>query len=172
MYLNDLKKVTPFSGMFFAIVRFCSAGWRILTDKSRIGAVAQQTFFTKSIGPRFSARLVMNILGLFIAARLSRNIDYQDSLWVVAVAGLIFSLVNAFIRPLVIILALPAIVLSLGLFMLVVNGLMVLLVSKIYPPFEVLTFGAAVWAAIIVWIVNYGLSMFFSREEKVGVSNK
>lgn len=119
---------------------------------------------TRRTAPRFVARLLMNALGLWIAARLSRNIDYQDSLVVIAVAALIFSLINAIIRPLLIILALPAIVLTLGLFMLVINGLMVWLVSALYPSFEVRTFGAAIVAAIIIWVVNYSLSMFFSRQ--------
>jgi putative membrane protein len=119
---------------------------------------------TKSTGPRFVVRLLINALGLWIAARLSRNIDYQDSLAVIAVAALIFSLINAVLRPIVIILSLPAIILTLGFFMLVINGFMVWLVSVIYPSFEVRTFGAAVMAAIIIWIVNYGLSVFFSRQ--------
>ena len=128
----------------------------------------EEMVLTKATWTRFIARLLMNALGLWIAARLSRNIDYQDSLWVIAVAALLFSVINALIRPIVIIFTLPAVVLTLGLFMLVINGLMVWLVSAIYPPFEVRTFGAAVLAAIIVWIVNYGLSMFFSSESGAG----
>jgi putative membrane protein len=131
-----------------------------------------EVFFTKHMAPNFLARLLMNGLGLWIAARLSANIDYQNSLWVIAVAALIFSIVNAIIRPTLIILALPAIVLTLGLFMLVVNGCMVWLVSTLYPSFEVKTFGAAVIAAILVWIVNYGLSVFFSRHVEVRYERK
>jgi putative membrane protein len=127
----------------------------------------KEIVFTKRTGPRFVVRLIANALGLFIAARLSRNIDYEGGLTVIAVAALIFSLINAVLRPLLVILALPAIVLSLGLFMLVINGLMVWLVSALYPPFEVRSFGAAVLAAIIVWLVNYCLSLFFSRDIEV-----
>lgn len=127
----------------------------------------KEIIFTRATGPRFLARLLMNALGLWVAARLSRNIDYQDSLAVIAIAALIFSVINAVLRPIMIILALPAIVLSLGLFMLVINGLVVWLVGAIYPAFEVRTFGAAVLAAIIVWLVNYGLSIFFAGDKSV-----
>jgi len=119
--------------------------------------------FSKGEGPRFITRLVFNGLGLWIAARLSENISYDDSLLVIAIAALLFSVVNAIIRPVVVVLTLPAILLTLGLFMLVINALMVLLVSALYPPFVVDGFLPAVMAAIITWIVNYGLSMFFER---------
>lgn len=118
------------------------------------------------------ARLLANAIGLWVAARLSRNIDYNDSLLVIGVAALIFSFFNAILRPILIILALPAIILTLGLFMLVVNGVVVWLVSALYPPFEVRTFGAAVLAAIIVWLVNYGLSIFFYDQTEVKVAKE
>lgn len=129
--------------------------------------------FTSSSGPRFIARVAMNTLGLWIAARLSTNIEYGDDLLVILVAALIFSIVNVVIRPIVIILALPAIVLTLGLFMLVVNGFMIWLVSQLYGPFEVKTFGAAILGAIIVWIVNYALSMIFvEQSSRIGSSKR
>lgn len=120
-------------------------------------------YFSKGHGPKFVTRLLFNGLGLWIAARLSVDITYDDSVVVIAVAALIFSVINAVIRPIVVVLTLPAILLTLGLFMLVINALMVLLVSALYPPFVVDGFTAAVVAAIIIWIVNYGLSMFFER---------
>lgn len=121
--------------------------------------------FTKATGPKFIARLAFNALGLWIAARLSDNIEYGDSLWVIFWAAVIFSLVNAVLKPVLILLTFPAIIITLGLFMLVINGTMVWLVSEIYGPFDVNTFGAAILAAIIIWIVNYGLSMFFASSK-------
>lgn len=118
---------------------------------------------SKGTAPRFIVRLAFNSLGLWIAARLSDNISYDDSLLVIVIAALIFAIVNAIIRPVLILLALPAIIVSLGLFMLIINGFMIYLVSALYGRFQVETFGAAILAAIIVWIVNYGLSMFFAN---------
>ncbi|HIA91938.1 TPA: phage holin family protein [Candidatus Saccharibacteria bacterium] len=121
--------------------------------------------FSKGSAPKLVVRLGFNALGLWIAARLSENIDYQNSLVVIAVAALIFTAVNAVIRPVLVLLTLPAVILSLGFFMLIINGFMVYLTSALYDSFEVKTFGAAIMTAIIVWIVNYGLSMFFASSK-------
>lgn len=71
------------------------------------------------------------------------------------IAGLVLALVNMFIRPLVILLSLPALIISLGLFMIIINGLMILLVSYLYKPFEVNSFGGAILAGLMIGLVNY-----------------
>ncbi|HVQ44555.1 MAG TPA: phage holin family protein [Candidatus Saccharimonadia bacterium] len=108
---------------------------------------------------KFALRVLVNFLGLWAAAELmSGSIDYNDKLRVLVVAALIFSIVNAVLRPLVVILSLPAIVLTLGLFTLVVNAFMLYLVTKIYPAFHLRSFWTAVVATVIIWIVNYLLT--------------
>ncbi len=95
-------------------------------------------------------------LGLWIAAGLlGGRINYNSRLAVIIIAGFILALVNAVIKPIVIILSLPAILFSLGLFMLVINGLMVLLVSKIYSSLQVTNFWAAMLAGMVIGLVNY-----------------
>lgn len=95
-------------------------------------------------------------LGLWVAAGLlSDRITYGGNLVVIIIAGLILAIVNAIIKPIVIILSLPAILFSLGLFMIVINGLMVMLVSKLYTPLEVTNFGAALLAGMVIGLVNY-----------------
>lgn len=96
-----------------------------------------------------------NFVGLAIAALLFSGIQYQDKLRVLVVASLIFGLVNALIRPVAIILSLPAIVLTLGLFTLVVNTAMLYITAAIYKPFQVTSVWAAVGAVVVVWLVNY-----------------
>ena len=108
---------------------------------------------------RFIFRWLVNFLGLWAAAELmTQSIQYNDKLRVLVIAALIFSLVNAFIRPLIILLSLPAIVLTLGLFTLVINAFMLYLVTKIYEPFHLRSFWTAVVATIIIWVVNYLLT--------------
>lgn len=105
---------------------------------------------------RFLIRWFVSSLGLWIAAGLfSGRISYDSEIGVVIVAGLILAIVNTFIKPIVIILSLPAILFSLGLFMLVINGLMVLLVSKLYEPLQVQGFTVAMLAGIVIGLVNY-----------------
>lgn len=108
---------------------------------------------------KFALRVLVNFLGLWAAAELmTGSINYNDKLRVLVIAALIFSVVNAIIRPLVIILSLPAIVLTLGLFTLVINAFMLYLVTKIYPSFQLRSFWTAVIATVIIWVVNYLLT--------------
>ena len=113
-------------------------------------------------------RWLVNFLGLWLAAELmSGAISYDDRIAVRVIAALIFSIVNAVIRPLIIILALPAIVLTLGLFMLVVNAFMLYLTTLVYPSFHLRSFWTAVLAAGIIWVVNYLLTdLLESKSEK------
>ena len=104
----------------------------------------------------FLTRWLVSSLGLWVAAGLlSHSINYQDRLGVIVVAGLILAIINAIIKPIIVILSLPAILLTLGLFMVVVNGFMVYLVSKLYAPLEITNFWAAVLAGMIIGLVNY-----------------
>lgn len=103
-------------------------------------------------------------MGLWIAARLIPGIDYNDELHVIIIAALIFSIVNALIRPVAILLSMPAIIITLGFFMLVVNGLMLYLVTVIYPSFRIETFPRTILAVMIVWLVNYTLSTLMQKE--------
>lgn len=105
---------------------------------------------------RFLTRWFVCGLGLWIAAGLlDGRISYDSRLGVIIVAGLILALVNTVIKPIVVLLSLPALLFSLGLFMIVINGLMVLLASWLYHPLEVTGFGAAMLAGIIIGLVNY-----------------
>ena len=105
---------------------------------------------------RFVLRWFICGLGLWIAAGiLGERLNYESRLGVIVVAGFILALVNAVIKPVVVILSLPAILFSLGLFMIVINGLMVLLVSKLYTSLEVTNFGAAMLAGMVIGLVNY-----------------
>lgn len=109
---------------------------------------------------RFILRWFICSLGLWITAGLlGENVSYDSRLTVIIIAGLILALVNIVIRPLVVILSLPAILFSLGLFMIVINGLMVLLVSRLYPNLHINSFGAAMIAGIVIGLVNYLVSM-------------
>ena len=73
------------------------------------------------------------------------------------IAGLIFSIVNSVLKPIITILALPAILLTLGLFTLVVNGLMVYISLALAPNLSI-SFGDAIIAGIVLSLVNYIVS--------------
>lgn len=104
---------------------------------------------------RFGVRWFIGGLGLWIAAGLFGGITYDSRIGVIIMAGLILALVNSIIKPIVVILSLPAILFSLGLFMIVVNGFMVVLVSWLYPNLIVTSFTSAMLAGMVIGLVNY-----------------
>lgn len=109
-------------------------------------------------------RWVLNSLGLWVAVSLLGSSDTDlgttSAVVVFLVAGLIFSIVNSVLKPIVIILSLPAILLTLGLFTLIVNGLMVYITLALAPEVS-MTFGASILAGIIMSLVNYIVSNAF-----------
>ncbi len=118
----------------------------------------------KEIIYRFLLRWVVNTTGLWIASQLISSVNYGDDVWFLVIAGLILSVINAFIKPLLVVVSLPFIVLSLGLFTVVINGVIVWLVSVFYEPFIVGGFTSAVLAGLIIGLVNYLLTILLDRE--------
>lgn len=105
---------------------------------------------------RFAIRWFVCSLGLWIAAGLlGDRISYDSRISVIIVAGLVLAIVNGIIKPVIVLLSLPAILFSLGLFMIVINGLMVVIASKLYDSLAVTNFGAAMLAGMIIGLVNY-----------------
>ena len=105
---------------------------------------------------RFLTRWFVSSLGLWIAANLlSSNISYNNRLGVVIAAGLVLAVINTIIKPILIIFSLPALVFSLGLFMIIINGLTVYIASKLYTPLHITNFWAAVFAGMVIGLVNY-----------------
>jgi putative membrane protein len=95
-----------------------------------------------------------NVLAIFVASKVFPSVDYDDKLWVLAVAGVVLAVANHIVRPIVIVLALPAVILTLGIALLFINTLMLYLTAWIVPPFDVGGFWATFGAALIVWVVN------------------
>lgn len=117
---------------------------------------------------RFLVRWLVCSLGLWIAsAFLGGRIDYGNSAGVIIIAGLILAIVNSVLRPIVVILSLPAILFTLGLFMIVINGLMVFIVSKLYDPLHITSFWVAVLAGMIIGLVNYLVTAILESRERI-----
>jgi putative membrane protein len=116
---------------------------------------------------RFLVRWLVCSLGLWIAAGLlGSHLTYNSSFEVIVVAGLVLAIVNAVLRPIVVILSLPAILFSLGLFMVVINGFMIFLASKLYTSLHVTNFWAAVLAGMIIGLVNYLVTAILENRER------
>ena len=105
---------------------------------------------------RFLTRWLVCSLGLWIAAALlSNSISYNSQFGVIVIAGLVLAVINTIVKPILIFLSLPALLLSLGLFMIIINGLTVFIASKLYHSLHVTNFWAAVFAGMVIGLVNY-----------------
>jgi putative membrane protein len=115
-------------------------------------------------------RWIINAVALAIAATLVRGIHMNGGWQVLALAALVFGLVNALIRPLVTLLTCPLIILTLGLFTLVINAGMLLLASWLAGivglGFTVEGFWPAFWGGLIISIVSAALSLVLKDEHE------
>jgi putative membrane protein len=80
-------------------------------------------------------------------------------------ASLLLGIVNAFVRPFLLLLSLPFIIVTMGLFIFVVNALLLMLVSSVVPPFHVNGFWDAFFGAIIISIASWALSSVFRASD-------
>ncbi len=108
-------------------------------------------------------RWIINAIALAVAATLVSGIHVDGGWLVLALVALIFGLVNALIRPVVTLLTCPLIILTLGLFTLIINAVMLLLASWIAGllgiGFTVDGFGPAFWGALVISIISFVLSL-------------
>lgn len=99
-------------------------------------------------------RLVLNALAVLLVANMLPGITVH-SFPVALLVAVVYGLVNAIIRPLLILLTLPITILTLGLFTLVINAAMLLLTAKVVPGFSVSGFWPAFWGALILWAISW-----------------
>jgi putative membrane protein len=111
----------------------------------------------------FLIRLLVNAAALWVATRIVPGVSYQGGVVPFIAVALIFGLINATLRPLTKLLTCPLILLTLGLFALIVNGLMLWLTSSLATAlglgFHVSGFWAAFWGALVVSIISTLLSV-------------
>lgn len=110
---------------------------------------------------QFIMRWALNVAGIFVASLFFERVNYQGEWQILAIAALVLSTVNALIKPLLVILALPALIVTLGIFSIVINGFMVYLVHILYGPFEVQGFMAAILTGMVIGLMNYVLTRIF-----------
>lgn len=104
---------------------------------------------------KFIIRWFANGLGLLAAARVFGLVNYDDRIRVIIIAALVLAILNALIKPILVIFTLPAIALTLGIFMIVINGFIVLLASWLYDPLQIESFWSAILVGLIIGLVNY-----------------
>ena len=111
-------------------------------------------------------RMVMVGLGLYIASRLVPGISFADTK-TLFLAALVLAVVNAVIRPIVILLTLPFTIITLGLFVFFINAALFYGVSLLLPGFHVSDFAAALLGSIVVSITSLIGNAFIGRQGRV-----
>jgi putative membrane protein len=109
------------------------------------------------------ARLLINMLAILFISYLLPRVVWVDSLWSALGAAFFLGIVNTLLRPLLILLTLPLTIVTFGLFLLFINGLMVWLVSALVGGFHVSGFWGAVLASLLISLVGWFLSFFLMR---------
>jgi putative membrane protein len=116
----------------------------------------------------FLVRLLVNAAALWVATQLVPGVTYSGAVLPFLGVALVFGIVNAFIRPVAKLLALPLIILTLGIFALIINGLMLWLTSSLSQAlglgFHVSGFWAAVFGSLVVSLVSTLLWMFVTDD--------
>jgi putative membrane protein len=102
----------------------------------------------------FAIRLLVNAAALWVAASLVGGIQLSDDLLGVLLVALIFGILNAVLKPILIFFSLPFIVLTLGLFALVVNGVLLMLTAALTDSLSVAGLGSAILGSIVISIVT------------------
>jgi len=107
---------------------------------------------------KLALRIIINGFALWVAARFIDGITLSDEITSILLVGLVFGLINAFLRPLVMLITLPALLLTLGLFTLVINAGMLGLTAWLTDSLAVDGFWAAFWGALLISVVSWVLS--------------
>lgn len=141
-----------------------------LDEAQSVNAELQQSRF----GPpflRFLQRWLVNTVAVLVAANVVPGIQYEG--WPsLLVASLVLGVLNALLRPLLLILSLPLVVFSLGLFVLVINALLLGLVGQVVGPFHVEGFWAAFFGALVISLTTIVLNTLTgSGESRIDLRN-
>ena len=107
----------------------------------------------------FFIRMGANAVAILLIGYLLPRVISADGVMAALVAAFVLGLVNAVVRPLFVLLTLPITVVTLGVFLLVINGLLLLLVAAIVPGFHVNGFLGAVAGSILISVVSWVLAM-------------
>lgn len=116
----------------------------------------------------FLLRLLITILGLYLASELLSGVTI-DGTGTFIITALLLGVVNAIVRPILFLLTLPLTIVTLGLFILVLNGLMFAFVAAILPGFGVAGLGSSILGAIIVGLTSIVASWFIGPDGRYEV---
>lgn len=116
---------------------------------------------------KFIVRILGNALAVFLAAHFVVNFTFPIDNWkLLLLAGLVLAIFNAVLKPILKFISSPLIILTLGLFTLVINGLITWLLTKFIPELKISTTAAYFWGVMIISAVNWLIGLFLKNKPK------
>jgi putative membrane protein len=119
---------------------------------------------------RLLARWLIATIAIYAAVELLPGISFRGPWWKLALVAVIFGLLNALVRPVLAFLTCPLIVLTLGLFTLVINAAMLLLTAWLSEDFgldfRVDSFSSAFWGALVISIISFFLNLLIGEDKE------
>lgn len=116
----------------------------------------------------FLVRWFVNAIALVVVVYTIRGIEVE-SLFATIVAALVLGIINTFFRPLIVVLTVPFSIATFGGFILVINGFLLWMVSKIVRGFAIHSFWAAFWGALVFSIVSYLLNLWINQQGRLEI---
>ena len=114
----------------------------------------------------FIVRIVVNAIALGVLSYFHFQGIHADTMTAILIGGLVLGIANAIIKPILVVLSCPLVILTLGLFTLILNAAIFYWVLKLVPGFYVPGFWAAFWGAIVVSIISWIASIIFHDEKR------
>jgi putative membrane protein len=124
-------------------------------------------YFSKKIKMKFLGRLIISTLAVLVTSFLLPGVHIDGALTALLVAA-VLSLLNAVIKPVLIILTIPITLVTLGFFLLIINAVMILFASKLVPGFRVDGFWTAFFFSLVLSLVNSIFNSLNSKREEEG----
>ena len=110
-------------------------------------------------------RFILLACSLWLVGIWFEGIDFTNY-WSILVAAAVLTLINTFVRPVLIFLTIPISIVSLGVFILVINGFCLYLTASLLPGFSIQGFWSAFWGSLVIMIVSSVLNLFFNRNDR------
>ena len=111
-------------------------------------------------------RWVINALALLLISRVIKGIEV-DSIFAAFVAAAVLGVINAILRPILVFITLPITILTLGLFVLVINGLMLYIAGSVVEGFHVVGFWPAVFGALFLSVISWIANAFINDHGRI-----
>jgi len=113
---------------------------------------------------RIIIQILINAVAILIAAYLVPGIVFEGSIWKLVIAGLVLGLANSWVKPLINLISLPLIVVTFGLFTIVVNIAILSFVAFLIPELSINGLVSAFWGVLVISLTNYALGFLLEKE--------